>query len=118
MSYGKKISPLNDPHANSLPTKDSSPPSGTRSEQKNAHFVHNGNQPTSNALPPDSIDLAGREALHEFVQEEAKRIPDIRQDRVDQIRAALESREYNISSNLIADRIIQDILLDESSTQD
>lgn len=109
---------MDDPHANSLPTQDSSSPSGARSDQEKAHSVQNGKEPTSKALPPNTIDLADREALHHFVQEEAKRIPDIRQDRVDQIRAALESREYHISSNLIADRIIQDILLDESSTQD
>jgi flagellar biosynthesis anti-sigma factor FlgM len=56
--------------------------------------------------------------LQELAQEEAKRIPDIRQERVDQIRAALQSGEYQISSDLTADRIIEDTLLNESSTQD
>ncbi|MDX1411612.1 MAG: flagellar biosynthesis anti-sigma factor FlgM, partial [Nitrospirales bacterium] len=64
------------------------------------------------------IDLADRSALISLVQEEAKRIPDIRQDRVEQIRAALQSRNYHISSDLLADKIIQEILLDEPSTQD
>ncbi|UCE64410.1 MAG: flagellar biosynthesis anti-sigma factor FlgM [Nitrospirota bacterium] len=108
---------MNDPHSNSRPTQDSSSPSGPRSKPATAHPVSNHKEPISKALPPDPIDLADQSALIRFVQEEAKRIPDIRQDRIDQIRAALQSRKYHISSDLIADQIIQDILLDEPSAQ-
>ena len=115
---GKKFSPKDDPHANSRPPQGGSSPLGARSEQENPLSVQNDKEPTSKALLTEPIDLADPEALLDAVQEEAKRLPDIRQERVDQIRAALQSGEYQISSDLIADRIIQDTLLNESSTED
>ncbi len=96
---------MKDPHPNSQSSQESSSPSDSPSK-------------AAKAFPPDPIDLAERSALISFVQKEAKRIPDIRQDRVEQIRAALQSRNYHISSDLLADKIIQDILLDEPSAQD
>ena len=109
---------MKDPHTNSFPTQGSSSPSGPGSKQAKPQSVPNEKEPASEAFPPDTVDLSDRSAIDSFVQKEAKRIPDIRQDRVDQIRAALESRKYHITSDLIADQIIQDLLLDESSAQD
>ena len=59
-----------------------------------------------------------RKSLHDFILEEAKRLPDIRQDRVNQIRTALKAGNYRIASDLIADRILQDTIVDNSSNQE
>ena len=50
------------------------------------------------------------ENVHQALQEILKQIPDIRQERIDQIRAALESGNYQISSEMIAERLVRDIL--------
>ena len=109
---------MKDPHTNSHPTQGTKSPSDPRANEAKAQPVENDKESASKALPPDPIDLTDRSALISFVQAEAKRIPDIRQDRVEQIRAALQSRNYHISSDLLADKIIQDILLDHPSAQD
>ena len=109
---------MKNPHGNSRPTPNNSSPSGPRSKTAKAESVPKDKEPTSKFVPQDLLDLGDRSALQRFVQEEAKRIPDIRQDRVNQIRTALQSRKYHVSSGLLADKIIKDILLDESSAQD
>ncbi len=109
---------MDDPHTNSRSPKDRTSPTDRGPEQKNPSFARNGQEPLSKPLPIDPIDLTDPQTLHDLIQREAKQIPDVRKDRIKRIRDALESREYHISSDLLADRIIQDILLDESSTQD
>jgi anti-sigma28 factor (negative regulator of flagellin synthesis) len=109
---------MDDPHTNSRFPKDRTSPTGAGPEQENPSSARNGQEPLSQPLPIDPIDLTDPQALYDLIQREAKQIPDVRKDRIKRIRDALESREYHISSDLLADRIIQDIFLDESSTQD
>ena len=109
---------MKNPHSNSRPSPGRSSFSGPRSKPGNAPSVSKRKEPISKTLPPDPLASVDRLALDRFVREEAKRLPDIRQDRVNQIRAALDSGKYHISSDLIADKIIQDILLHESPAQD
>ena len=63
-----------------------------------------------------TVSDLGRE--HQAIQEVLKEIPEIRQERVNEIRAALESGNYDVSSDLLADRLIQDILLNRLPPQE
>ena len=84
---------MKDPRTNPHQTQGKKSLSDPRSKRVKARTVPNDKKSASKAPPPDPIDLTDRSALIKFVQAEAKRIPDIRQDRVDQIRAALQSGE-------------------------
>jgi len=101
-------SPASSPRSQSIPASDKGG-SPTDQDDNDLNSLSASNTP----LTPSQ-----QSSLHDFIQEEAKCLPDIRQDRVDQIRAALKSGNYRISSDLIADRILQDTILDESSNQD
>ena len=109
---------MDKPRPHSISPPDTQSPKPPRSGQDSSLPVRNGKELIPRASPRKPIKRAHRRSLQKLAQEEAKRIPDIRQERVDQIRAALQSGEYQISSDLIADRIIQDTLLNESSTED
>lgn len=106
--------PPSHPH---LPA-DSTSPFGGSSEAEHSPVAKNDQEPPVEAFSIPPLDLSDRQTLQDIVRKEAKRIPDIRQDRIKRIRAALESREYPISSDLLADRIIQDMLSDESNKEE
>ena len=105
-------------HKNSRSSINGASPIRERSDKKKSPSGQKGKEALTNSLRPDPLKPSNRQTLSNFVKEEAKRIPDVRRDRIKQIRAAIQSREYHISSNLLADRIIQDILWDEYPIQE
>ena len=56
----------------------------------------------------DHVDVSskGREVIQ--LVERAKDLPEIRQERVDALRELIESGQYEVSSNTIADAILRD----------
>ena len=78
------------------------------SERESSFSDHNGHEQPSLSPLPDSLDLANREAVAKFVQEEAKRISDVRQERLEKIRSEIEAGTYEVSSEDIARGIIRD----------
>ena len=109
---------MDDPNATPRPPKDISGPLGGRSQDEKSNASPNEKDPNSVSSQTDSDAQVSEDSLQELARELAKRIPDIRQNRIDAIRAALESRGYDISSDRIAERIIQETIAEESSNQD
>jgi anti-sigma28 factor (negative regulator of flagellin synthesis) len=48
----------------------------------------------------------------ESLVERVKAIPDVRQDKVDQIRQAIKSETYNVKGELVAKSILKSNILD------
>ena len=65
----------------------------------------------------DQLTVSHRVNQHQAIQDLLKQIPEVRQERVTQIREALESGQYQVSSDVVADRIIRDILLNQPPTE-
>ena len=61
----------------------------------------------------DQVTVSQSVNQHQAIQDLLKEIPEVRHERVAQIRKALESGQYHVSSDLVADRIIRDILLNQ-----
>ena len=61
----------------------------------------------------DRIELSvrSREIMH--LDELIRSTPDIREDRVEQVRSALESGTYNVKAEKIADKILNGNVIDE-----
>jgi len=61
----------------------------------------------------DRIELSvrSREILH--LDELIRSIPDVREQRVEQVRQAIESGTYNVSAEKVAERILGGSLIDE-----
>ena len=72
-------------------------------------------RPTSNTQPLiiDQLTVSETVNQHQAIQDIVKQVPEVRQERIDQIRKALESGQYQVSSEVVADRIIRDILLNQ-----
>ncbi len=68
-------------------------------------------------VPPtntqDTLNLSQERADYDAIQTEIAQLPDIRQERVKEIRNALQSGQYQVSSEDLADRLIQDTILNE-----
>lgn len=62
---------------------------------------------TAEASEPISISRTGQE-IKQFIQAMAE-LPDVRKERIDQIQAALQSETYSVSSQDLAEKIIQDL---------
>ena len=73
---------------------------------------------SSNSQPPIIDQLTVSETInqHQAIQDIVKQVPEVRQERIAQIREALESGQYHVSSEMVADRIIRDILLNQPPT--
>ena len=65
----------------------------------------------------DQLTVSHGVSQHQAIQDILKQIPEVRQERVAQIREALESGQYQVSSDVVADRIIRDILLNQPPTK-
>ena len=63
----------------------------------------------------DSVTLSDQRKEHQTLTKLIDQLPDIRQERIDQIREALKSGKNSISSEQIADQIIQDTALNHST---
>jgi negative regulator of flagellin synthesis FlgM len=71
----------------------------------------NNNPQTSEAKPTsesDKVSLSDRAATVGKLVEQGANLPDIRQDKVDRVRAAVQSGSFNPSSGQIADAIIKE----------
>ena len=66
----------------------------------------------------DQVTVSHGGTVHQVIQDILKQVPEVRQERIDQIRTALESGDYQVSGHQVADRLIKDILLNQPSTQD
>ena len=102
----------------SQPPNDTPPSLAHGSGEEKSQPAQEKNELVTPGTSGSPMELADADSVQKFVREEAKRIPDIRQERVDRIRAALKTGEYPVYSDLLADRIIEDTLLNESSPQD
>ena len=109
---------MDDPNAASRLPKENSGISGARSKKEKLISPQKGKKGGSPSRGKNIRGQAPKHSLEVLAQKEAERIPDIRQNRVDQIRQALESGDYQVSSDLVADRILQDVIVDESTNQD
>jgi len=88
-------------HSPTLPSKKTSP-SGQPMAQK----------PSAPASPPiqDSVDLSTENTEYAQVLKQINKVPDIRHERVEEIRKSLEAGTYDINSHLVAKRIIQEVI--------
>jgi flagellar biosynthesis anti-sigma factor FlgM len=68
-----------------------------------------GNTPTSSVPPAtDQVKVSERAEKIGQLVEKAKALPDVRQERVEELRQLIESGKYNVSSQQIAAAIISD----------
>ena len=74
------------------------------------HFT---NKTSSNDHPRDSIELSPENTEYRQILKRIEEVPDVRSDRVERIRQALESGTYQINSRIIADRILQELRTDD-----
>lgn len=71
------------------------------------------NTKKTSTLPPpptDSVKLSPENTEYAQVLKRIGEIPDIRQERVEEIRKSLEAGTYDIDPQLVADRIIREIV--------
>ncbi|HOJ42976.1 MAG TPA: flagellar biosynthesis anti-sigma factor FlgM, partial [Syntrophorhabdaceae bacterium] len=61
----------------------------------------------------DKVELSTKRQEIQKLVEKAKAIPEIRTDKVEQIKEAIVSETYNVKGELIAKSIIKSNLLDE-----
>jgi len=61
----------------------------------------------------DRLELSVRSREISHLDELIRSVPDIREDKVEQVRKELESGTYNVKAEKIAERIIGGNLLDE-----
>jgi negative regulator of flagellin synthesis FlgM len=61
----------------------------------------------------DQLDLSFRSREMSHFEELAQSVPDVRESRVEQIRGEIESGNYNVKAEKIAEKIIGGNLLDE-----
>lgn len=66
----------------------------------------------------DSVNLSPISQELEAVQDAISRLPEIRKERVEQLRQALNSGSYQVSSKLVADRIIQETVRNSAHSPD
>ena len=70
-----------------------------------------GNQPFK-----DSVNISSENVEYQQLLKEIDKVPDIRPDRLKKIQQALKNGTYHIDSDLVANRIIQDILNEDKSS--
>jgi negative regulator of flagellin synthesis FlgM len=61
----------------------------------------------------DRLDLSVRSLEISHLEDLIRATPDVREDRVNQVRSQIESGAYNVKAEQIADKIIGGNLLDE-----
>ena len=60
----------------------------------------------------DKVELSSNKKMVETIVEKVKALPEIRQDKVEQIRQAIKSETYNVKGELIAKSILKSNILD------
>lgn len=98
-----KITNSNQPNAleSIIKSLENKPAKGAVAEQRNKHDVS------------DKVELSTKRQEIQKLVEKAKAIPEIRTDKVEQIKEAIMSETYNVKGELIAKSIIKSNLLDE-----
>ena len=85
-------------------------------QESHAHSAKEPSSSTSQHPAPDQVTVSQSVNQHQAIQDIVKQIPEVRPDRVAEIRKALESGQYHVPSDLVADRIIRDILINQPPT--
>ena len=70
--------------------------------------------PTSHTHARDLVNLSDDQRERQTLFDAVKELPDIREEKVKKIQKALESGQYRIPSEDIADRIIQDTIINNT----
>ena len=65
--------------------------------------------PTNNSR--DAVNFSDEQQEYQSLLDAVRDVPDIRQEKIRKIQKALESGEYRVASEEIADRIIQDTVI-------
>lgn len=86
------------------------------------------NLPLSKAVPPrqhvskitsdaphntDPVELSPENTEYQQILKHIDQAPDIRPDRLEKIRQALEAGSYHIGSNVVADQLIRETLIND-----
>lgn len=66
------------------------------------------------AAPHEKVNLSATAKDIQILKSAVASLPDIRQDKVDELRARIERGEYSASGEKIADKIIEEFLLDQT----
>ena len=74
--------------------------------------------PRTDPSVQDKVTVSDHGREHQAIQELLNDVPEIRQERVNAVRTALESGNYKVSSDLLADRLIHDTLLNQFPPED
>lgn len=57
----------------------------------------------------DVLDISSTAKEYQIAQKAISQVPDIRMDKVQEIKSKIESKTYNIDANQIADKIVSSI---------
>lgn len=58
----------------------------------------------------DEVSISDRAKDYQIVMKALKNIPDIRNDKVDEIVKRYDSSTYNVNGNIVADKIIKSVI--------
>lgn len=64
--------------------------------------------------PHEKVNLSSTARDIQTIKSAIAGLPDVRQDRIDELRARIENGEYSASGEKIADKIIEEFLLDKA----
>jgi flagellar biosynthesis anti-sigma factor FlgM len=68
---------------------------------------------TETTTDTDTVELSSRKAEVEKLTARAMAAPDVRQDKVDKVSAAIANQTYNVKGELVARSMMKSQLLDE-----
>jgi negative regulator of flagellin synthesis FlgM len=71
------------------------------------------NKPLPENQHTDSVEISRETAEYQQLLKQIDQIPDIRQDRLEKIKKVLKDGSYHIDSDIVANRIIQEVLNNE-----
>jgi negative regulator of flagellin synthesis FlgM len=78
--------------------------------QKDLKRIKNNEKETGNFVSDDSVELSSRATDLKNLQAKAMSTPDVRQEKVADIKMQINNGTYQISSEKIAERMIEDAL--------
>jgi negative regulator of flagellin synthesis FlgM len=61
----------------------------------------------------DKVELSGRKEEIQRIKDMVKAAPAVREDKVDQVRTAIQTGTYNVKGKLVAQSMLKSQLLDE-----
>lgn len=69
--------------------------------------------PETNLSPEDQFEISEESKLLSAALQELKKMPEIRQERVEQIKAQIKARTYNVSAEKVAEKMLQHFTVDK-----